>query len=160
MKKPQGAGMPAASGPTQPPAVERRRRRWDPWIALPGGMWTGALRAFDVWLRLWEQIWAVAPAPARPRRGGEHERRHADNVPWVPQFEATVIPLRRRTDPPGAEATRLSMRLPMPPMPWSEGGANVISVETIIARRRQAAEEEGKTAEGRDENGKPPPAQD
>lgn len=92
------------------------------------------------WINLWMQSWATwlgqhgpesAPARAPGRvRAPRPERRHAE-IPWVPKIESTVIPFCRSEDEPGAEATRLSMRVRVPTLPWM-GGSNVISIDTVM----------------------------
>ncbi|MCC4117356.1 hypothetical protein LLG90_18540 [Aromatoleum toluclasticum] len=92
------------------------------------------------WVNLWMQSWATwlgqhdeghPPARSSGRaRSRRPERRHAE-LPWVPRIESTVIPFCRSEDEPGAEATRLSMRLRVPTLPWM-GGSNVISIDTVM----------------------------
>ena len=92
------------------------------------------------WVNLWMQSWAtwlgqhgpdIAPARASGRtRSARPERRRAE-LPWVPKIESTVIPFCRTEDEPGTEATRLSMRVRMPTLPWM-GGSNVISIDTVM----------------------------
>jgi hypothetical protein len=79
-----------------------------------------------------------------PRRAGDLRR--ASDMPWLPRLEAQVIPLRRNTDPPGGEATRFSVRVPMP---WAGAGANLVAVEAIVGAPDTAARDEA--AEGRDD---------
>lgn len=73
-----------------------------------------------------------ARGPGMSAEQGAHadgDRRRVSDMPWVPRLEAQVIPLRRNTDPPGGEATRFSMRVPLP---WTDGSTNIVSIETIL----------------------------
>lgn len=122
---------------------DNRRPALTPWIELSGTAWTGGMQVFGAWMRACQAMWGIA-LPRPPRRetaAGGNERRRSPEIPWVPQLEAKVIPLRRRTDPPGSEATRVAMRMLVPALPWSGLGADVISVEAIVGRRETPAEE-------------------
>ncbi|BAL23500.1 hypothetical protein [Azoarcus sp. KH32C] len=87
---------------------------------------------FRFWNRWIEQLNRGSGTAHRDREMND-DRRH-DAVPWMPQFEATVIPMRRSTDTPGSEAARLSMRVSMPSLPWAPGTGNVISIDTLLPR--------------------------
>ena len=123
-----------------------------PWIGMTGAAWSEGLKWMELWQREIQRLWGIGPtmfALRGPRREGDLRR--ASDMPWLPRLEAQVIPLRRNTDPPGGEATRFSVRLPMP---WAGAGANLVAVEAIVgapdtAAREQAAREQA--AEGRDE---------
>ena len=95
------------------------------------------------WIDMWMQSWATWLGQHGPNNASAHpsgraraplpERRHAE-IPWVPKLESTVIPFCRSEDEPGAEATRLSMRMRVPTLPWM-GGSNVISIDTVMPHR-------------------------
>ena len=103
-------------------------------------MWP-AVPWMNPWFELWTTMWSGwlgygvqrHPGAARPAAGGE--RRREDGLPWVPKVETTVIPLRRRTDPPGQQADRISMRMQVPSLPWL-GGENVIAFDAVVPRSR------------------------
>lgn len=89
---------------------------------------------YESWLEIVTLPFAAAlrgersfPRPAAP----EHERR-AGALPWVPQFDAQVIPLRRASDPPGREASRLTMSVAMPAVPGAAGCAGLLRVDTVL----------------------------
>lgn len=63
--------------------------------------------------------------------------RRAGVLPWMPKLETQVIPLRRATDPPGAEGSRITMRLAMPPV----FGASAVSIDTLMPLPTAAASE-------------------
>jgi hypothetical protein len=119
-------------------AAPRRQGRAE--SAKPGGtglpnLWTG-LPWMSPWLDLWASVWTswlgggplTAPRPGH--KSGEGTRRQEDGLSWLPRLETTVIPLRRRTDPPGEQAEKISLRMQMP---WL-GGGNVIAIDTVVAR--------------------------
>lgn len=92
------------------------------------------------WFNLWMRSWARWLGPQNLAGGRMHssvradsgrpERRH-EEAPWVPRIESTVIPFCRSEDAPGSEATKLSMRVRVPTLPWM-GGSNVISIDTVM----------------------------
>lgn len=125
----------------------------DPKLGLPL-VWPG-LSLMTPWLEFWGNYWAhwlgrgfstTTRRPAR-RHSGEPERRQEEALPWVPKVETTVIPLRRRTDPPGQQAAKISMELRVPALPWL-GGGNVISMDAFLPRD-QEAEAEAPSPEGK-----------
>jgi len=104
-------------------------------------MWPG-LPWMGPWLEFWTSMWTGwlgqglrHPLAGAVHRRGGMERRHEEGLPWMPKVETTVIPLRRRTDPPGQQADRISMRMQVPTLPWLPGG-NVISIDTVVPRVR------------------------
>lgn len=103
-------------------------------------MWMG-LPWFELWVRGWE-VWCGQWREAIPDVDAfaSQERRKAP-LPWVPQVEATVIPLRRREDAPGLEATRWSLHLHVPAPPWMGASSNVIAIDTVLPRARDADSE-------------------
>lgn len=96
------------------------------------------------WMNLWMNSWSALLGPygpttsirpaTRTQLALKADRRETE-VPWVPQIESTVIPFRRRDDRPGMEATKLSMRVRVPSLPWV-GGSNVISIDTVMPHHR------------------------
>lgn len=127
-----------SSGGRKPPAVERGGVDPASWVTLSESAMLESMKWFDVWLQGTQRFWSAglrAFGPLGMPRPKDGQRRSSD-LPWVPQLDAEVIPLRRKTDQPGAEATRISMRLPMP---WTVGGADVISLEAIVGRRQAEA---------------------
>ncbi len=119
--------------------------KWSESAMLEGMKW------FDVWLQGTQRFWSIGfRTLGRPVTGKEDLRRASD-MPWIPHLEAEVIPLRRKTDQPGAEATRISMRVPMP---WPIGGADVISLHAIVGRRssKDAESQDGEDSAGPDED--------
>lgn len=123
----------SAHAPPADTATDESRLAWP--LSDLAAAWTGM-----PWINLWMQSWATwlgqhgpesAPAHASGRvRAPRPERRHAE-IPWVPKIESSVIPFCRSEDEPGAEATRLSMRVRVPILPWM-GGSNVISIDTVM----------------------------
>jgi hypothetical protein len=110
------------------------------------------MRWFEVWLRGVQRFWgAGAGTTAQPVRVAVEGSRRASDLPWIPQVEAQVIPLRRKTDQPGAEVTRYSMRVPIP---WPIAGAKVISIETVVGRGK------GNPAPGDSPSADPPTSPD
>jgi len=117
------------------------------WFGLP---WMNLY--LRTWTRWMEQLSQSAVRERKARELNDDRRR--DAVPWMPQFEATVIPLRRSTDRPGSEAARLSMRVSMPSLPWAPGTDNVISIDTLLPRPTADADKE--TDERNDTPGREP----
>ncbi|WP_407280843.1 hypothetical protein U5817_11440 [Aromatoleum evansii] len=123
----------SAHAPPVDAAPDESRVAW-PFSDI-AAVWTGV-----PWINLWMQSWAtwlgqhgpeIERSPATGRvRAPRPERRQAE-LPWVPKIESTVIPFCRSEDEPGAEATRLSMRVRVPTLPWM-GGSNVISIDTVM----------------------------
>ncbi len=110
---------------------------WVPWLGLPWTAWNEGLRLWQAWCQAWQPNGSgVVGPPAEVAELGE--RRMAPIAPWLPQVDATVIPLRRNGDAPGARAARLSLRVRMPSLPWS-GPGEVIALEAIVARADPAA---------------------
>ncbi|WP_332673590.1 hypothetical protein [Aromatoleum sp.] len=120
--------------PEQPDHAPNKAETLDPamWIKWSESAMTESMKWFDVWLQGSQRLWSAGfrmlgqPAPA-PNDG----LRRASDLSWMPHVEAQVIPLRRKTDRPGSEATRYSMRMPIP---WPIGGAKVISLEAIVGQ--------------------------
>lgn len=93
------------------------------WLGMP---WTGWwMQGWNAWL----QQYRVDGAAADP-----DDRRNNGLPPWLPKVESTVVPFRRRDDPPGAEGARISLRVRMPSLPWTEGSGSVISIDTLTPR--------------------------
>lgn len=134
-----------------------------PWLGMTSTAWREGIKWVELWQREVQRVWGMAPMmgggfaplmrsgfgpmmPMMPEGDGERpegERRRVSDMPWVPRLEAQVIPLRRNTDPPGGEATRFSMRVPLP---WTDGSSNIVSIETILGmgepgERERSAEE-------------------
>jgi hypothetical protein len=109
------------------------------WLGLPWvNLW---LQAWASWLEQWGMVGRSRP----PGAAADQERRQPE-LPWVPQFEATVVPLRRRDDQPGAEAAKVSMRLRVPAFPWSPGTSNIIAIDTLMPRPVEPPDEEPSSA--------------
>lgn len=104
------------------------------WLGLP-------------WVNMWMQVWSTwleqfaAIAAARKSGLPATEERRQDGLPWLPQFDSTVVPLRRRDDLPGAEATKVSMRVRLPAFPWVAAGSNVVAIDTLIPRPLDAPDD-------------------
>lgn len=99
-------------------------------------LWSGLW--MTPWVDFWTSMWTswlgqggFGLPNMRPHHG-EAARRQEDSLPWLPRVETTVIPLRRRTDPPGEQAEKISLRVQMP---WL-GGGNVIAIDTVVPRGR------------------------
>jgi hypothetical protein len=96
------------------------------------------------WMNLWMRSWSAMLGPYGPttsiRPAPTPLALKADlrepDAPWVPKIESTVIPFRRRDDRPGMEATKLSMRMRVPSLPWV-GGSNVISIDTVMPHPKE-----------------------
>ena len=99
-----------------------------PWMKVWADAWTG-------WIQQYE-----ASMSALQRGGADSEDRRQNAVSWMPQFESKVIPFRRSDDLPGAEATKLSMRLRVPVFPWM-GGSNIIAIDTVMPRTAEPTDE-------------------
>lgn len=127
----------------RPDAGEDRRYRpgeLDPaiWVKWSESAMNEGMKWFDVWLQGAQRFWG-AGFRAFGQQGmlaptDKDGMRRASDLPWMPHVEAEVIPLRRKTDRPGDEATRYSMRMPIP---WPIGGAKVISLEAIVGRTEE-----------------------
>lgn len=98
-------------------------------------LWSG-----QAWMNIWMQGWSawlqqfgMTDGALRASPGSGDDRRQPA-IPWLPQFEATVVPLRRSSDLPGAEAAKVSMRLRVPAFPWAAGTSNVIAIDTLMPR--------------------------
>ena len=112
------------------------------WLGLP---WVNLY--FQAWARWLDEL-SLTTEPWRKARELNDDRRR-EPPPWVPQFETSVIPLRRSTDMPGSEAARVSMRMSVPSLPWAPGTGNVISIDTLLPRPTNSAED---TAENPDKD--------
>jgi hypothetical protein len=136
------------------PASARRHARDEGSRTAPGAelppVWPG-LPWMNPWMELWTSMWSTwlgygfHRRPGAGRQPAAGERRHEDGVPWLPTVERTVIPLRRRTDPPGRQADRISMRVQVPNLLWL-GGENVIAFDAVVPR----SQENGVQPEGGD----------
>ena len=121
------------------------------WMGLNGAAWTEGLKWMEFWQREFQRLWGIGPTmfgPSGARR--DSGMRRASDLPWLPRLEAQVIPLRRNTDPPGREATRFSVRMPLP---WSGPGGNVVSVEAIVGATDSTATEPSADVRGGDAGG-------
>lgn len=122
------------------------------WIKWSESAMNEGMKWFDVWLQGAQRFWGAGfrafgqQGMLVPPRGDGMRR--ASDLPWIPHVEAEVIPLRRKTDRAGDEATRYSMRMPIP---WPIGGAKVISLEAIVGRP------EGNRTRGEVADRAPPP---
>ena len=117
----------------QSPPEDRNVPRWPlddmaaNWMGLPWmNMW---MQSWFAWLQQFERNVSGLASQATPSRADD--RRQAP-LPWVPQFDSTVVPLRRRDDLPGSEATKVSMRLHVPAFPWTGAHSNVIAIDTLM----------------------------
>lgn len=137
MRKPHKEQGQSRKVQAEAPAPEPGDGSAGPWSAWPWSGWNGGLQFFEAWLQAWQSFAGSESRGARydDSADGADDRRRVPAASWLPRVEATVIPLRRQTDPPGAEATRISMHFMVPPMPWSGLGGNVISVDALLARR-------------------------
>ncbi len=120
--------------PEPPDDAASKAETLDPaiWLEWSQSAMTESMKWFDVWLqgsqRMWSAGFRMLGQPAPHQKDG---LRRASDLSWMPQVEAQIIPLRRKTDRPGSEATRYSMRMPIP---WPIGGAKVISLEAIVGQ--------------------------
>lgn len=114
-----------------------------PEVSAPFHMWPGQ-PWMTPWMTPWVEFWAnywttllgqglAAPQSVSQRRGEGTDRRHGEGLPWLPKVETSVIPLSRRTDPPGQQADKISMRVQVPNLPWI-GGGNVIAFDAVVPR--------------------------
>lgn len=87
------------------------------------------------WMGWWMQGWTswFESYGVKGAASDDDDRRDAV-VPWLPKIESTVVPFRRRDDPPGAEGARISLRVRVPGLPWSESPGSVISIDTLTPR--------------------------
>lgn len=104
------------------------------------------------WMMGWAEFWSawLGGVPQPNLAGGASQdqgRRQEDGLPlpWLPKVEATVIPLRRHNDPPEGQASRISLRVHIPTLPWL-GAGNMIAIDTTVLRPVEGGAE-------------PPPAQ-
>ena len=103
------------------------------WTGWPAAAMVESMKWFGMWLQGTQCLWEAASTFAQTgKSAGNNVQRRTSDLPWVPRIDTNVIPLRRRTDQPGSQATRISMRLPMP---WPMGGADVVSIEAILGGR-------------------------
>lgn len=111
-------------------------------------MWFGT-----PWMTMWARAWTawmqqLSALTALP--GGDSERddeRRLQGLPWLPYVETTVVPLRRSSDPPGAAAAKVSLRVRVPTSPWTPSESNVISIDALMPRSAATAGAEGLIAE-------------
>lgn len=101
---------------------------WD--HALASGM-----ACYESWLKIASTPFNAALGFDPSKAFADGERRTAV-LPWVPKLEAQVIPFRRATDPPGAEGSRITMRMAMPAM----FGASAFSIDTLVPLPKPEAE--------------------
>jgi hypothetical protein len=121
--------------PAQPAAAAE----FAPWMVWPTYLWGGWVRWMELSLRMWQSLLDGERRGLMRLEPADAVERPLTPAPWLPEVSATVIPLRRRTDPPGAEGTRISMRFYMPGLPWNGTGAKVIAVDALVARREASA---------------------
>ena len=126
--QPPAEAPPAADAESAPPLAWGAAWSAWPWFDL----W---LQAWGAWLAPWGGLRTVSG------RSGDGDDRRQPDFPWVPQFEAKVIPLRRSDDLPGSEAAKVSMRLRVPGFPWTGQASNVIAIDTIVPRPPLAADD-------------------
>lgn len=107
--------------------------------------WEQVAASFVAWYESWIKIVTLPFAAALRRERSlsgpaapENERR-AGTLPWVPQFDAQVIPLRRVSDPPGTKASRLTMSVAMPAMVGAGACAGLLRVDTVLPLASPAA---------------------
>jgi hypothetical protein len=99
------------------------------WVEVSDAAWRQGFEFLEAWLDGVQRVWMANWRMLEPSATGTEGLRRASDTPWLPHVEAKVIPLRRRSDPLGGEATRVSMRLPLL---WPLGGAEALSVEAIM----------------------------
>lgn len=92
------------------------------------------LACYESWLKIVSSPFngAFGFDGARLLGAGADGERRASGLPWVPQFDTKVIPFRRATDPPGAEGSRITMRMAMPAVFGASAYTNVLSVDTLV----------------------------
>lgn len=88
------------------------------------------------WMMGWAEFWSAwlggVPQPTLAGGASQGRGRHQeDGLLWLPKVEATVIPLRRHSDPPEGKASRLSLRVQIPALPWL-GAGNVIAIDATV----------------------------
>ncbi|NMG75171.1 hypothetical protein [Aromatoleum diolicum] len=99
------------------------------------------------WMKLWMQAWTAwaeqwgVNAAALQGSGASAEDRRQAGLTWLPQLETTVIPLRRRDDHPGTEASKVSLRVRVPALPWTAGTTNIIAIDTLMPRLVETPDE-------------------
>lgn len=88
------------------------------------------LACYESWLKVVSTPLSAALGvdPSRPFAAGANGERRASVLPWMPKLETQVIPFRRATDPPGAEGSRITMRMAMPAI----FGASAVSIDTLV----------------------------
>jgi len=116
-----------------------------PWLGMSGLAWKEGLKWMELWQRESQRMWGMRPVVSVSRGPRNEGDRRVSDMPWVPRIEAQVIPLRRNTDPPGGEATRFSMRVPLP---WADGNTNIVSIQTILGRGESGERREERSADG------------
>lgn len=122
------------------PYLDQRESFPAPWTSLSPYLLAG-LPWLEAWLKIWQLAANLQYHGERPTDGAEEvkdDRRRDPEAPWLPRIESTVIPLCRRTDPPGSEAARITMRFSVPNVPWAGTGGNVIVLDTLLPRRASA----------------------
>lgn len=111
-------------------------------------MWFGT-----PWLTMWARTWTtwmqqLSALTALPTGDADRDdERRLRGLPWLPYVETTVVPLRRSSDPPGAEAAKVSLRLRVPSSPWTPSETNVISFDALMPRSAATGGAEGLIAE-------------
>jgi len=98
-------------------------------VDLTDAAWRQGFEILEAWLDGVQRVWMANWRLLEPSVSGAEGSRRTSDSPWLPHIEAMVIPLRRRSDPLGGEATRVSMRVPLL---WPLGGAEALSVEAIM----------------------------
>lgn len=92
---------------------------------------------YESWLKIVSMPFDVALRRERSRANGSDRRAAA--LPWVPQFDAKVVPLRRASDPPGTEASRVTMCVAMPAVFGLGAFTNMLRVDTLLPLPSPAA---------------------
>jgi hypothetical protein len=92
---------------------------------------------YESWLKIASMPFDVALRRERSRPSGSDRRAAA--LPWVPQFDAKVVPLRRASDPPGTEASRVTMCVAMPTVFGLGAFTNMLRVDTLLPLPSPAA---------------------
>ena len=105
------------------------RQTGNPLVDVTDTAWRQGFEFLEAWLDGVQRVWMANWRLLGPTVSGLEGSRRASDSPWLPHIDAVVIPLRRRSDPLGGEATRVSMRVPLW---WPLGGAEALSIEAIM----------------------------
>lgn len=125
--------------PTRTPAETGQRGEPDAQVWPIAGITTAWMNMCMQMWAAWFELWGVRPALRDDGGFDENERRNA-GFPWLPKFETTVVPLRRRDDEAGSEAARMSLRVRMPAPPWAGESRSTLAVETLMPRPPRASD--------------------